>query len=371
MNQSNEPVPFLDLKTAHMAIVDELKASVCEAIESGFYIRGERVSEFEEKFARYVGAQHCVGVGNGLDALTLSLKALNIQPGDEVIVPSHTYIATWLAVASVGGTLVPVEPDEGSFNISASGIGKALTPKTKAIVPVHLYGMPIDMQPIVDLARAHDVSVVEDAAQAHGARFRGSLIGSSGDSVCWSFYPGKNLGALGDAGAVTTNLQALAHQVRVVANYGSARKYEHEIHGVNSRLDELQAAALSSKLRHLSDWNARRSAIAARYSAEINHPRVELPHVAEGAEPVWHLYVVRTSHRDFLQKHLAEAGIQTLIHYPIACHHSGAFKNDFRSDAFPVAGRMADEVLSLPMGPHLDDSQVSRVIEAVNTWSAP
>ena len=308
---------------------------------------------FEEEWAAYCGASHAVGVGNGLDALTLALRALEIGPGDEVIVPSNTYIATWLAVSAVGATPVPVEPNPYTYNIDPALIPAAITPRTKALLPVHLYGQPADLDPILAIARTHNLAVVEDAAQAHGARYKGRRIGAHGDVVCWSFYPGKNLGALGDAGAITTNRADLAERIRTLRNYGSKEKYVNEVKGVNSRLDPLQAAILRVKLKVLDEWTDRRCRIAYIYN-ELMGSAVELsiPYVPVWAKPVWHLYVVRTANRLTLQSQLTKASIGTLIHYPIPPHKQDAFK-DGNEMMLPIADRLSAEVLSLPFGPHL------------------
>lgn len=355
-------IPFLDLRAAYLELKPEIDAAIARVLDGGWYILGSEVEAFEAEFAAYSGAAHAVGVANGLDALTLALRALDIGPGDEVIVPSNTYIATWLAVTQCGATPVPVEPDARTYNINPERIAASLTQRTRAILPVHLYGQPADLDPILALARRHGLAVVEDAAQAHGARYRGRRIGSDGDVVCWSFYPGKNLGALGDAGAITTNRADLADRIRVLRNYGSREKYVNEVAGVNSRLDPLQAAVLRVKLRHLDEWNARRRAIAAAYADGLQDKGLTLPHVPDWAEPAWHLYVVRSANRDALQKRLADAGIGTLIHYPIPPHKQKAYADlQLAPDALPIASQLADEVLSLPMGPHLELARAGEV----------
>jgi dTDP-4-amino-4,6-dideoxygalactose transaminase len=307
-----------------------------------------------------------VSVANGLDALRLALVAMGIGTGDEVIVPSNTYIATWLAVSQAGATPVPVEPVESSYNLDPDRIEAAITPRTRAILPVHLYGQPADLDPMLALALKHGLRILEDAAQAHGARYKGKRIGGHGDVVAWSFYPTKNLGALGDAGAVTTNDPELADRVRVMRNYGSRVKYVNEVRGCNSRLDPVQAAVLRVKLRHLDEWNARRTAIAARYTAELVGTRLVLPEVPAWAEPVWHLYVVQCAERDGLQKALREAGIGTQIHYPIPPHLQEAYRDaGCAVGRFPIAENMANRLLSLPMGPQLDDACVTAAIAAL------
>ncbi|MBM9595166.1 DegT/DnrJ/EryC1/StrS family aminotransferase [Roseitranquillus sediminis] len=357
---------FLDLGATYRELKDEIDAAVARALASGWYIGGEEVARFEAAWARYTGAAHCVGLGNGLDALILALRALDVGPGDEVVVPSNTYIATWLAVSAVGATPVPVEPDPATHNIDPARVEAALTPRTRVLLPVHLYGQPADLDPILALARARGLRVVEDAAQAHGARYRGRPVGAHGDVVCWSFYPGKNLGAFGDAGAVTTDDADLAARIRRLGNYGSERKYVNVERGANSRLDPIQAAILSVKLGHLDAWTDRRRAIAALYSEGLAETGLALPRVPDWAEPAWHLYVVATPERDALQARLAEAGVGTLIHYPIPPHMQQAYADaGIAPDDLPLARRLADEVLSLPIGPHLDPTDARRVVAAV------
>jgi dTDP-4-amino-4,6-dideoxygalactose transaminase len=354
-------IPFIDLSAPYRELQPEIDAAVARVLASGWYILGPEVEAFEEEWATYCGAAHAVGLANGLDALTLALRALDIGAGDEVIVPSNTYIATWLAVTAVGATPVPVEPDPATHNIDPARIPAAITPRTRALLPVHLYGQPADLDPILQIARTHDLAVVEDAAQAHGARYKGRRIGSHGDVVCWSFYPGKNLGALGDAGAISTNRADLADRIRILRNYGSRVKYVNEVHGVNSRLDPLQAAVLRVKLKVLDDWTERRRRIAALYNRQLNSAVLTLPYVPDWADPVWHLYVIRSPERDSLQARLTDAGIGTLIHYPIPPHQQAAYAGAL-STPLPLAERLASEVLSLPMGPHLNDAEVASVI---------
>jgi dTDP-4-amino-4,6-dideoxygalactose transaminase len=357
-------IPFLDLGAAYRELKPEIDAAVARVLESGWYILGPEVEAFEAEWAAYCEARHAVGVANGLDALILALRALDIGPGDEVIVPSNTYIATWLAVSGVGATPVPVEPDPATHNIDPARIETAITPRTRALLPVHVYGQPADMDPILDIARRHKLRVVEDAAQAHGARYKGRRIGAHGDIACWSFYPGKNLGALGDAGAVTTNDPDLAQRVALLRNYGSRQKYVNEEAGVNSRLDPVQAGVLRVKLSVLDSWTDRRRALAAAYTEGLQDTGLILPHVPDWAEPVWHLYVVRTSERAALRARLAEAGIGTLIHYPIPPHMQTAYTGlKFSPDTLPLARDMAGEVLSLPIGPQLEAAQQECVIE--------
>lgn len=359
-------IPFLNLGAAYRELKPEIDAAVARVLHSGWYILGPEVEAFEAEWAEYCEAKHAVGLANGLDALILALHALDVGLGDEVIVPSNTYIATWLAVSAVGATPVPVEPDPVTHNIDPTRIAQAITPQTKVLLPVHLYGQPADMDPILALAREHGIAVVEDAAQAHGARYKGRRIGAHGDIVCWSFYPGKNLGALGDGGAITTNCADLADRIRVLRNYGSRVKYMNEVQGVNSRLDPIQAAVLRAKLPHLDAWTDRRRAIAATYSEGLRDSGLILPHVPDWSNPVWHLYVLRSPDRDGLQKRLAEAGVGTLIHYPIPPHMQDAYAElGLAPDALPTARDLAREVLSLPMGPQLPLVNVARVVEAV------
>lgn len=359
-------VPFLDLKSAYLELQDELDAVYHHVMDSGWYILGAEVEAFEREFADYCGVKHCVGVGNGLEALHLILRGCGIGKGDEVIVPANTYIATWLAVSYAGATPVPVEPNQNTFNLAPENIKAAITEKTKAILPVHLYGQPADMNAINEIALKYDLKVIEDAAQAHGARYRGRLTGSLGDAAGFSFYPGKNLGAYGDAGAVTTDDDKLADKVRLLRNYGSRVKYHNEIKGYNSRLDPLQAAFLRIKLKYLNEWNARRAQIAERYLAELSEmPDCILPCVPEWAEPAWHLFVIRHSERNELQKFLDDSGVGTLIHYPIPPHLSEAYKNELTTDSFPITENLAETVLSLPIGAHLTAEQQEKVVSSV------
>ncbi len=359
-------IPFLDLGAAYRELQIEIDAAVSRVLASGHYILGPEVEAFETEFAAYVEAKHGIGLANGLDALHLALRAMGVGAGDEVIVPSNTYIATWLAVSQCGATPVPVEPVEATYNLDPSRIEAAITARTKVILPVHLYGQPADLDPILAIARKHGLRVLEDAAQAQGARYKGRRIGAHGDAVAWSFYPGKNLGALGDAGAVTTDDPALADRIRVLRNYGSRVKYVNEVQGYNSRLDPIQAAVLRVKLRHLDAWNARRAAVAKAYLDGLRDTGLMLPHVPDFAEPAWHLFVIRHPQRDALQKRLGEAGIGTLIHYPIPPHKQSAYAAaSFSADAFPVASRIADEVLSLPMGPHLSSPSAQSVVQTL------
>ena len=348
-------VPFLDLKSPYLELKDELDAAYRRVMESGWYVLGNEVEAFESEFARYCETNHCVGVANGLDALHLIVRAYGIGPGDEVIVPANTYIATWLAVTHAGATPVAVEPDERTYNIDPHRIEAAITAKTRAILVVHLYGQPADMDPINVLAKKHGLKVIEDCAQAHGARYKGRRVGGLGDAAGFSFYPGKNLGAIGDGGAVTTNDPEVAERIQVLRNYGSRIKYHNEVVGFNSRLDELQAALLRVKLTRLDEWNERRRSVAVQYMHGLcGQGGLVLPYVPQWAEPVWHLFVVRHARRDALQKYLNEAGVGTMIHYPIPPHLQTAYADmDWNEGDFPISERMAKEVLSLPIGPHL------------------
>ena len=375
--QASRKVVFFDFKEPHIELRTELEAAFDRTLNSGWYILGAEVEAFEREFAAYCEAAHCVGVGNGLEALHLILHAYGIGPGDEVIVPSNTYIATWLAVSQCGATPVPVEPDARTYNLDPDRLEAAITPSTRAILPVHLYGQPADMDRINAIAARHGLKVVEDAAQAHGARYQGRRVGGLGHAAGFSFYPGKNLGALGDGGAVVTNDAVLADRVRVLRNYGSRVKYHNDIQGHNSRLDELQAAFLRVKLKRLDEWNQRRRAIAEHYLSKLTPlPRGEgqgvraaslvLPHVPDWAEPVWHLFVVRCPERDALQQRLQAAGIGAMIHYPITPHLQPAYAGmGLQEGALPISEAIHREALSLPMGPHLSPMDRQRVMEAL------
>lgn len=359
-------IPFLDLKAGYLELKQEIDAAVARVLDSGWYILGEEVEAFETEFAAYVGSSQAVGLANGLDALHLALRALEVGPGDEVIVPSNTYIATWLAVSQCGATPVPVEPDPATHNLDPARIEAAITPRTRVLLPVHLYGQPANLDPILAIARRHGLRVLEDAAQAHGARYRGRRIGAHGDLVAWSFYPGKNLGAFGDAGAVTTDDAALAQRLRTLRNYGSRIKYVNDEAGWNSRLDPLQAAALRVKLRHLDTWNARRCSLAVAYQAALAGLPLTLPTVPDWAEPVWHLYVIQLDQRDRVQQEFAAHGIGSLIHYPIPPHRQQAYAAaGFAAGSLPLAERLAERVLSLPMGPHLPVTALEAVASAL------
>jgi dTDP-4-amino-4,6-dideoxygalactose transaminase len=363
-------VPFLDLR----AIADAMRADMTRAFErvmaSGQWILGAELAAFEAAFARYCGSRHCIGVGTGLDALTCALRALGVGAGDEVIVPGNTFIATWLAVSACGATPVACEPEPGSFNISAETIAPLITARTKAVIPVHLYGIPCRLDEIVSLARRHNLLVLEDAAQAHGAQIGGRKVGSIGHMAAFSFYPAKNLGAWGDGGAITTDDPAFAERVRKLRNYGGIDKYRHELKGTNSRLDELQAAFLSVRLEHLDRDNALRRATASAYDKELSaEPELTLPRVPPGADAIWHQYVVRTKRRDALRRWLDTRAIGTQIHYPHAVYRTPAY-----AEAAPrgrtVSDELSDTVLSLPVGPELRSEALAHVCASIGEFFA-
>jgi dTDP-4-amino-4,6-dideoxygalactose transaminase len=362
-------IPFLDLKPAYAELKPELDAAYARVMESGWFVLGREVEAFEAEYAAFCGAKHCIGLGNGLEALELCLRAWDIGPDDEVIVPSNTYIATWLAVTAVGATVVPVEPTPNGPNIDPERIAAALSPRTRAIMPVHLYGEPADMEAISAIAANHGLKVIEDVAQAQGAKVRGRRVGGLGDAGAHSFFPTKNIGAFGDGGAVTTNDDRLAERLRTLRNYGSKVKYVNVERGLNSRLDELQAAFLRVKLNVLDRWNDRRRAAAARYTDRLAAiPGLGLPHAPQWAEPVWHLYVVRSKRRADLVAALDKAGVGSLVHYPIPPHMQQAYADlKMSQGSYPVAEKLADTVLSLPMSPHLGASEVDRVAAIVRS----
>lgn len=359
-------IPFLDLGATYRELKAEIDDTITRVLADGWYILGEEVDTFEREFAQYCGAAHTIGVANGLDALVLSLRALGVGVGDEVLVPSNTFIASWLAISAVGALPVPVEPNPRTYNIEAAALEEAVTPRTKAIMVVHLYGLPADLDSILEFARANGLFIVEDAAQAHGAKYKGTRVGGHSDVVCWSYYPGKNLGAFGDGGAITTNHDDLADRLRVLRNYGSREKYQHEAQGVNSRLDTLQAAVLRVKLRYLDAWNERRRNIAQIYLNGLENTSLILPEVPGWADPVWHLFVVQSKNRDALQMQLQNAGISTQIHYPIAPHEQVAYvEMGFPRHQFPIASSISEKALSLPIGPHLSTEAAEIVVETI------
>lgn len=356
-------IPFLDLQAPYLELKEQMNEAFQRVMESGWYVLGKEVEAFESEFAEYCGVKHCIGVGNGLDALQLVLRAWGVGPGDEVIVPANTYVATWLAVTHTGATPVPVEPDECTYNIDPKKIEVAISTKTKAIIPVHLYGQPADMPAINELAKKYSLKVLEDAAQAHGAKCYNKKVGGLGDAAGFSMYPGKNLGALGDAGVVTTNDDELAEKVRVLRNYGSRSKYYNEVVGFNSRLDELQAAFLRVKLKRLDEWNMRRQGFAWTYF-ELLHSKnnIILPAILSGTQPVWHLFVIRTKQREKMQNRLAEAGVDTVIHYPVPPHLSVAYHDyGWQKGSFSITEDLSNELLSLPFGPHITEEQMEYV----------
>ncbi len=354
-------VPFLDLGLLHQSIRDSLDAAYRRVVDSGWFIMGPELEAFEADFAAYCEVRHCIGVGNGLEALHLLLRAHDIGPGDEVIVPSNTFIATWLAVTECGAIPVPVEPNVDTHNIEAELIARAVTKRTRAIIPVHLYGQPANMDPINRLAAKHGLIVIEDAAQAQGARYKGRRVGSLGHAAATSFYPGKNLGALGDGGAILTNDDLVAAKIKQLRNYGSKAKYQHDLVGYNSRLDEMQAAFLRVKLSVLDDWNTRRRMIADQYSKLLMDFDVKLPLVPEYAEPVWHLYVICSKRRNELMEQLDKLGVSTVVHYPIPPHRQVCYQ-EFENYNLPIADKLASEVLSLPMSPVIKDEEVQYVV---------
>ena len=356
-------VPFLDLIQAYEEVGEEVREATTLVMESGRYIGGSFVDEFEENYAQYLGVEHCIGVANGFDALVLSLKALGIGYGDEVIVPSHTFIATWLAVTNCGAKPIPIEPNEATYSIDETKIQEAITSKTKAIIPVHLYGQPAELDTIINIAKANNIYVIEDAAQAHGATYNSKKIGSHGDLVIWSFYPGKNLGAFGDGGAITTKDANLASKVRMLANYGSREKYVHDDLGVNSRLDPMQASILNIKLKYLDRWNDRRRFVANKYLCELNVLDVKLPQEFNVKEASWHLFPIRCADRDNVVSKLQLMDIDVLIHYPIPIHRQKAYLAEYGSLKLPICEKMSSQLLSLPIGPHLSLAQVEFVIE--------
>ena len=363
-------IPFLELTPTYLELKDEFDTAWHRVMNSGWYLLGSELESFEQEYAAYCGAKHCVGVGSGLDALHLGLRAWEIGRGDEVIVPAHTFIATWLAVTFAGAAPVPVEPEPKTFNLDPERVAAAITLRTRAIIPVHLYGQPADMDPIIAIAEKHGLKILEDAAQAQGALYKGRRVGSLGNAAAHSFYPSKNLGAFSDGGAITTHDAALADKLRALRNYGSKLKYYHERMGINSRLDELQAAFLRVKLAKLNEWNARRQTVAHYYLNRLQRlPELVLPFVPAEIDPVWHLFVVRHPRRDELRRHLAEAGIGSLIHYPVPPHLSEAYSDlGHRRGSYPIAEEQSRTVLSLPIGPHLNRQAQDHVIAAIRSF---
>lgn len=367
-------VPILELRPTYVEIQEELDEAYRRVMDSGWYLLGAETEAFESEFASYVGTEHCVTVGNGLDAIRIALEAHGIGSGDEVLVPSHTFIATWLAVTQTGATPIGVDVLPDTANLDASLLSASLSPRTKAIIAVHLYGQPADMDAINGFAQENGLLVIEDSAQAHGARYKGKMCGNLGHSSAFSFYPGKNLGAFSDGGAITTNDGAVAARARMLRNYGSTKRYHHDCPGINSRIDEIQAAFLRVKLRHLDDWNSRRVRLAGQYLRELSglESRFGLPAVPDWADPVWHLFVIRHPERDHLVQHLSDQGVQTGIHYPIPPHLSGAYaglrKPKKAITGYPITERLANEVLSLPIGPHMLPEAVTTVVESIRSF---
>ena len=367
---SQPVIPFFSSHAMQAAVRAEVLAATTRVYDAHWFVLGPEVTQFEQAYSAFNQVAHTIGVGNGLEALTLTLRALGIGPGDEVLVPSNTYIATWLAVSHVGALPVPVEPDPLTSNLDPSRLAAAITPRTRAIMPVHLYGQPCRMPEIMALAKQHGLLVVEDNAQAHGATFEGQLTGSFGVASGTSFYPTKNLGALGDAGAITTNDAQLAQRLRQLRNYGSEQKNHHELLGYNSRLDELQAAVLAAKLPYLAEWTAQRQQIAAWYNTYLaGLPGLQLPTVAAGASHVYHLYVVHTPQRDALQKFLASQGVGTLVHYPTPPHRQSAYaKLRLSAEDYPIAEMLAATCLSLPVWPGMSEEQVQKVAHSIRKF---
>lgn len=361
-------ISFLDLHAINERFRAEIEARMAEVLDSGWYLQGKQNDIFAEHFAAYCGAGHALGVANGLDALRLIIKGMGFGPGDEIIVPANTYIASILAISDNGCTPVLVEPDIHTYNIDPDLIEERITPRTKAILVVHLYGQAVQMEKVQQLAAKHGLKIIEDAAQAHGAIYRGQRVGHLGDAAGFSFYPGKNLGALGDAGAVTTDDAELCARIKALANYGSDRKYHHIFKGLNSRLDEIQAAVLDVKLAHLDADNARRREIAAYYRRHITHPGVILPEAYDEQAHVWHVFAVRTQERERFQQYLAENGVHTLIHYPTPPHQQGAY-SEWAERSYPITEEIHRTILSLPISPVLTQEQVERVVEVVNAWN--
>ena len=363
-------IPFLSLANQNGSLKGDILQALENIIDKNWYILGENVNLFEKKYSEFNQTKHTIGVANGLDAIKIALLSLNIKQGDEVIVPSNTFIATWLAVSSVGAIIVPVEPDIETYNISPALIENAITSKTKAIIPVHLYGQACNMDEIIRIAKQNDLYIIEDNAQAQGAKYNGKITGSIGDINATSFYPGKNLGAMGDGGAITTNDNELAERARIIRNYGASKKYHHETIGFNSRLDEMQAAVLNVKLGYLDEWTKERQQIADRYKKQLkNVGDLVFPTVTPGATHVYHLFVVRTAHRDKLNAFLSAKGIGTLIHYPIPAHLQNAYKElGYKKGDFPIAENLSDTILSLPLYPGLTEEQIIYICDQIKAF---
>ena len=364
-----ERIPFVDLQIQYPLIQAEIEEKFSRIIESARFISGKYVREFEEAFAAYVGCQHCIATMNGTVALQLSLMLLDIKPGDEVIVPVNSFIATAEAVSLVGATPIFVDMNEETYHLDLADVAKKISKKTKAILPVHLYGHCVDMDPLLKIAKENNLVIIEDAAQAHGAKYKGKHAGSFGRCAAFSFYPGKNLGAWGDAGAITTNDDSLAKKMRLFINHGSEKKYHHEMLGGNYRMSEFQGAVLSTKLKHLDSWNEKRRVLAMLYSEYLDKKNLILPKAASHNEPVWHIYPIRCSDRDGLAKYLDGKDIDTIIHYPIPIHLTDAYRHfGLKKGTFPVAERVQSEILSLPLYPGLTDGEVRYVSQTVNRF---
>jgi dTDP-4-amino-4,6-dideoxygalactose transaminase len=363
-------VDFLNVLQTNLDVKDEIFEAIQRVVESGVYIGGSEVSEFECDYSKYVSSSYCVGVGNGLDAIRLSLQAIGVGPGDEVIVPAHTFIATWLAVNQCGAEAVPIEPEAHGYNIDPLKLEEKINKKTKAIIVVHLYGVPANLPEILRIARRNGVRVVEDAAQAHGALIDGQRIGAHSDAVAWSFYPGKNLGGIGDAGAVTTNDKKIAEKIRCIANYGSTSKYEHIEIGFNSRLDPIQAAVLKVKLRYLEGWNTKRKAVAEYYISELGDKYIPWKKHDAMKGSVWHIFPIETRKRDELKQVLADNGISTLVHYPKPPHLQTAYKDQFLTTSLPLTEFKCSRLLSLPIGPYMSNESVDHVVKVLNGFES-
>lgn len=365
-------VPIVELKSQYLGMREEIDGAIRQVMEASWFILGEQGRRFEEEFAAYLGLPHAVGVGSGTEALHLALLALGVQPGDEVITSPVTAAATACAIRFANAIPVFADVDVRTLTLDPADVERRVTSRTRAIVPVHLYGHAVDMDPLLDLAQRHGLKILEDCAQAHGTRYRGRLVGTLGDAAAFSFYPSKNLGAYGDGGAVTCGTAEIAHQVRMLRNYGEEERYYHSIEGFNSRLDEIQAAILRAKLPHLDAWNARRRAIAAEFGRLIQNEAVTLPSEAEWSTHIYHLYVVRTADRDALRRHLAEGGVGSQIHYPVPLHLQKAFAHLGQgAGSCPVAEEAAGHILSLPLYPELTEDQVAHVAACVNAYQSP
>lgn len=360
-------IPFSTFEHMHAEIKAEMTEKFNSMYDIGWFIQGKECEEFEKEFAEYNGSKYCVGIGNGLEAIIIALQALGIKEGDEVIVPSNTFIATALAVSYVGAKPILVDPDETTYNLSLKGLEEALSERTKAVIPVHLYGQSADMDEILDFAKKHNLKVIEDCAQAHGALYKGKKVGTFGDVGCFSFYPGKNLGALGDAGAVITDNKELADMMRAISNYGSHKKYHHIYKGVNSRLDEIQSGFLRIKLKHLDEYNTFRNDVAKRYLTEIKNPKIKLPTIEKDRTHVWHIFAVLCENRDELQNYLKDLGIDTTCHYPISIAEQEAYLED-KLNNLPLAKKIAETELSLPMYYGMSEEKVTYVIDALNKF---